>query len=272
MRPRQRSLTAGSPRPLRDASPGVTFFASRSYVSRSEALELHLGQRELDCPPHFLLPLRRALARIAPGAFDSPPRPPWRVAEGRGGAFRLDVVDGCDAELEDAVDAAGALGLSVYDATMGETSQPMRLDRQDVLTDALDDLDQDGYVILEGGPGHDVYVQAFGDGANHVQLEAVSRHHLPPDLARTMPRVGALTALGFLPPIDDETPNFFARLPCTTALERSHAAARMVRALLEGYGVASSETYRLRCSAPGGASTTRQPREPADDDERNPLQ
>ena len=253
MHPRQRSLSAGLPRLFRDASSGVTLFASRSYVTRSEALALHLGQRELDRPAHFLVPLRRALARIAPGAFDSPPRHPWRVAERRGGTFRLDVGHGGNAELEAAVEAAGSLGLSVYDATTGETSQPMRLDRQDLLTDALGDLDDGGYLILEGGPGHDIYVQAFGDGANQVQLEAVSQHHLPPDLARTVPRIGALTALGFLPPTNDETPNFFATLPRTTRLERSHAAARMVRALLEGYGVALTDTYRLRCSAPGEA-------------------
>lgn len=231
----------------------MTFFASRSYVTRSEALAFHLGERELDRPAHFLVALRRALARIAPGAFDSPPRHPWRVAECRGGAFHLDVEQPGNAELEAAVEAAGALGLSVYDATTGETSKPMRLDRQDVLTDALADLDDGGYLILEGGPGHDIYVQAFGDGANQVQLEAVSQHHLPPELARTVPRIGTLEALGFLPPTNDDCPNFFATLPRSTRLERSHAAARMIRALLEGYGAVLTDTYRLRCSAPGGA-------------------
>ena len=254
MHPRQRRLSDVSPRLSRDASSGVTLFASKSYVTRSEGLALHLGQRELDRPLHFLVPLRRALARIAPGAFDSPPRHPWRVAERRGGAFRLDVNPGGEAELEAAVEAAGGLGLSVYDATTGETSQPMRLDRPDLLTDALGDLDDGGYLILEGGPGDDLYVQAFGDGANQLQLEAVSQRHLPPDLARTVPRIGALTALGFVPPTDDETPNFFATLPRTTRLERSDAAARMVHALLDGYGAALTDTYRLRCWAPGGAT------------------
>lgn len=251
MRPRRRSLRVGSPDLAHDASSGVTLFAACSYVTRREALALHLGHRDLDRPAHFLVPLRRALARIAPGAFDSPPRHPWRVAERRGGAFRLDVDHGCHVELEAAVEAARVLGLSVYDATTGETSQPMRLDRQDLLTDALGDLDDGGYLILEGGPCDDIYVQAFGDGANQVQLEAVSPRHLPPDLARTVPRIDALTALGFLPPTH-ETPNFFVTLPRAARLERSRAAARMVRALVEGYGVAPTETYRLRCSAPAG--------------------
>ncbi|MEM7435928.1 MAG: hypothetical protein AAF436_12305 [Myxococcota bacterium] len=250
MHPRRQSPWADSLRPQREANAGVTLFASESYVTRSEALALHLGQRELDRPAHFLVPLRRALARIAPGAFDAPPRNPWRLAECRGAAFRLDVCHGGDTELEAAVDAAASLGLSVYDATTGETSQPMRLERQDMLADALGDLGEGGYVVLEGGPGDDIYVQAFGDAGNQVQLEAVSEHHLPLDLARTVPRVDALNALGFVPPIDDENPNHFATLPSATPLERSHAAERMTRALLEGYGAAVSDTYRLRCSGP----------------------
>ncbi|MEM8605782.1 MAG: hypothetical protein AAGF92_01655 [Myxococcota bacterium] len=252
MRPRRRSPGAGSPRLSGDASSGVTLFASGSYVTRSEALALHLGQRELDRPAHFLVPLRRALARIAPGAFDSPPRHPWRVAERRGGAFRLDVGEAGHAELEAAVEAASTLNLSVFEATTGETSQPMRLDQEDLLTDALSDLDDDGYLILEGGSDYDIYVQALGEGRKQVQLEAVSKHHLPPDLARTLPRVDALEALGFRSPTDEESANLVAILPRTTRVERSHAAARLVRALHEGYDVALTETFRLRCSAPEG--------------------
>ncbi|MEM7135123.1 MAG: hypothetical protein AAF500_01020 [Myxococcota bacterium] len=248
MHPRRRSLWADSLRLHSEASLGVTLFASESYVTRSEALALHLGQRELDRPAHFLVPLRRALARIAPGAFDAPPRNPWRRAECRGGAFRLDVCPGGDAELEAAVDAAGEMGLSVYDATTRETSQPMRLDRQDVLADALGDLENGGYVVLEGGPGDDIYVQAFADEGNQLQLEAVAQHHLPLDLTRTLPCVDALDALGFVRPTGDETPNHFTTLLSTTRRQQRHAAERMVRALLEGYGAAMSETYRLRCS------------------------
>jgi hypothetical protein len=252
-----RELTLGGPDGLRlrwsDPGPetSVTVFASRpAYVPRSEARDLHLGRRSAPGPAYFLLPLRRALSRLAPGAFDSPPRDPWRFAELRDGALRLDLrADAHDDLLPEVVEAAEALGLSLYDAAAAETSQPMRLDRADLLAEALADVAHDGYLILEGGPGSHLYVQAFGDGADGVLVEAVSSRHLPPELALSPWSVRSLLALGFEPP-GEENRNFRQPLPRRTATERGRAATCMLRALVEAYGAELRATYRLRTSPP----------------------
>lgn len=255
-----RELTAGGPEaqpPDRDEPDPetrveLTLFASERYVTRNEARDLHLGRRALDQPAHFLLPLRRALARVVPGAFDAPPRAPWTLAELRGGALRLGLSPRADARLPEVIEAAEALGLSLFDAAARETSQPMRLDRTDMLVAALADVASDGYVILEGGPGGNLYVQAFGEGPDRLRVEAVSSQHLPPELAPTPLAVRALLTMGFEPP-DEAVPNFFRVLARNTLAERRFAAERMTRALFDAYSATPRETYRLRSAAPDGA-------------------
>jgi len=235
-------IRLGLERPIYVPRRAFTVWRPPHHASLGEAARIAAGA-DSPTPATWILPLRRGLAPLVPGALEPTAHPRRGGAHLRGGVLRLRVSAWTAPTVADALHrAARSLELAVFDHDTGTLSQPILASSATGIARALDDLRGGAAARIQIGDGDADFLRA---SLEHVAGE-------PRLVLETGggPRAEPLLRRGWSPVARAEA-GYRLDLPWTLRPHREAAARHVSAALLDAFSRAPSAPLDCTSRASG---------------------